>query len=75
MSIPPSPWSGIVVSENTNTPPLPPPPNKRVLITHSSERRLLHDSDLTLNSFLAMFLLLFSLFLLRRREVDQRTVR
>lgn len=34
----PWPWSGIVVSENTNTPPpLPPPPSKRVLRPHYTQ--------------------------------------
>lgn len=33
-----------------------------VLIMHRSEWRLLHDSDLTLNSFLAMFIFLSLLF-------------
>lgn len=53
----PWPWSGIVVSET---------PHRRcrhhqanmscVLIIHRSEWRLLHDSDRTLYSFLAMFI-------------------
>lgn len=59
----PWPWSGIVVSET---------PHRRcryhqanmscVLIIHRSEWRLLHDSDLTLYSFLAMFIFVFMFF-------------
>ena len=75
----PWPWSDIVVSEKSNTPPPPlPPPSKHALRPHytqvRSEWRLLHDSDLTLNSFLSMFIFVCYFhdyfFLKRRRSVN-----
>lgn len=70
-------WSGIVKSENTKLPPPLPLPHtvnvSCVLIMHRSEWRLLHDSDLTLNSFLTMFIFCFSVFIIffwRGRSVN-----